>query len=241
MDRFRYRKLGQARDIYAFLDRVLEKRQEPDDTWVFRGQRDANWEPTPQVDREEFVRYRSLKRWTRDKHERWLLKEFMKGARPHARVEPKDTWEWLALAQHHGLATRLLDWTANPLGALYFAVEDPTSTTDSVVWCYHHDGNSSVSHPDPFRIRRVTAYWPPHITPRITVQGGCFTAHPLTKPRNAATWAGELRRIIIPRASRAGIRRNLPMLGVTRAALFPDLDGIALSMNRRYSRECGER
>jgi hypothetical protein len=235
MPKANYSSLGQVTDIRDFLSRVIEKRSRPDDVWVFRGQFDTAWDPSPQIDRPEFQTYRDKYKWTRDRHERWLLDEFKKGARPHAHLPPQDEWEWLALAQHHGLATRLLDWTSNPLGALYFACERPDATTASVVWCYHHAGSLASSGSDPFAIKAITAYWPPHVTQRITVQGGCFTAHPPAGKNAKVQWPGDLLQVIVPGGERRRMRRELTQLGITRSTLFPDLDGIAVATNRRAS------
>ncbi|MGD9660712.1 MAG: FRG domain-containing protein [Porticoccaceae bacterium] len=99
-------------------------------SWAFRGLPNVNY-PLDTTLMRLGGRY--------DQLERHLLRNFMKYA--HRDVVERDSyWHWLSVAQHHGLPTRLLDWTHSPLVAAHFATADTTAyEADAVVWCVNYE------------------------------------------------------------------------------------------------------
>ena len=151
-------------DQYALDKNFLELITEPDviETWsdfekwcsafkspfCFRGHRKFSWDLTPTFERAIFKKYTaesgrhvlsSYHRIDPEENERRTLEEFQRGAHLfHEQLPGRDEIEdWFALMQHHGVPTRLLDWTHSPYVALYFAIEDERqddSKDDAALW-----------------------------------------------------------------------------------------------------------
>jgi hypothetical protein len=66
--------------------------------------------------------------------EEHILRNFIRYSRPYFPMPPVNEWEFLVAAQHHGLPTRLLDWTYSPLVAAHFATLDRQVRVDRAVW-----------------------------------------------------------------------------------------------------------
>lgn len=234
-DWFKYEE-NAAETLSGFVSLILDTLKAP---YLFRGHADFDWELEPAIDRSDFSGLKG--RLPRVDLERQAFKEFKRFAVPHLGSRPTNDWEFLALARHHGVPTRLLDWTENPLAALFFAVE-PARPTDGAVWCYTYlemqEALNMEQTPDPMSVDRIMLFEPPHVHPRIWTQSGVFTVHPPNFKSLQNPW-GELplTRVRIPRAARARLRLELQRVGVHRASLFPDLDGVGQYVYERWRNE----
>ncbi len=100
--------------------------------WVFRGHAGASWPLATAMERTESTD-RAADEWRMIDHFRRRASLHLP---PQLHLEDEDVFGWMALMQHYGAPTRLLDVTRSPYVAAFFALEEPTcgDEADAAIW-----------------------------------------------------------------------------------------------------------
>lgn len=210
---------------HEFTDWVA---QHPSPRWVFRGHA-QDWPLKPTIGRNS-NRYRP-------DTEAKLLSEFKRLARPYmSQANTMTEWDWLFVAQHHGLPTRLLDWSVNPLVSAYFAcAPSARGKKDGKVIAIEtrHSGLiDSREQTDPLSIEKTAFIYPSSVASRIAAQRGLFSVH--AEPTKPWRVPKQRREFTIPAGVKGEFRRLLMDFGVDAHLLMADLDGLTSTLKTKY-------
>jgi hypothetical protein len=231
----------------AFLGHITKP---PYSNWAFRGERDERWPLYSSLSR--YLLSFGVAREAWPEQERRIIRIFKRKAHVFVENPPAadDDFQWLALMQHHGAPTRLLDFTWSPYVAAFFALE--RAVADSVVWAMNPARIDSSRAPRPTRMdprvagnfaryflkgnHRFIWMGEPHtMNRRLIAQSGTFALPGVldiaiedilrnTDPENV------MAKFVIAHSVREVAMRELYRMNITYATLFPDLDGLAKSM-----------
>ena len=204
---------------------ILKTQTQKDGNFIYRGVRNSTFELVPSIGRlknkdEPFLDL---------KEEKLILDIFKHRGYPFIKEYKDENLELLSIGQHHGLPTRLLDWTKNPLVAVYFAVEEPFTEADENITEYscvyiHNAKKVNLDNTfDPFAVKQVKRFIPKHWDNRIIAQSGLFTVH--NTPH--IPWKpNDLTKILIHKDIRLTIKKTLNKFNINPGTIYPDVDGI---------------
>ena len=170
-----------------------------------------------------------------------MLSELRRLGSVHRNLSGIDLWSLLTLAQHNGMATRLLDWSRNPLTALWFACKDGIGELESFVYVLlPHWGIQLLDRtaiPSPADHSGLSILRPNLDDPRIIAQDAWFTVHSKSRKYGGFEALGEkehhaegMVKVVIRSDSRK-ILESLDTLGVSYQTAFPDLEGVCRYLN----------
>jgi hypothetical protein len=218
----------------------------------FRGQNVSTWKLQPSFLRKD----KTISEFT-------LITKFKQNASLLIDRTPSSYFDWLFQMQHHGVPTRLLDWTESALTALYFAVEnDIYKNQDGALWILLPTELNKYSkidsdeddfipsfenlevlgayEPLAFNREKVTKLLPlaaiaTRNNPRMQAQLGVFTiSHRDKTPIEDIGTKKHIWKYLIPKANKKIIKEELKLLGINKFQLFPELSSKGEILNKEF-------
>lgn len=209
-------------DIHLIADYLRLVGDQKHSWFMYRGHACSDWEARPSIER---AGAKGIANYP-------TLRTFTQFARPFVSILPQTDLEWLVLAQHQGIPTPLLDWTLNPLVALYFACLEPADRDGSVL-SLHFNSMYRLEHTlyvNPFEagneFEGFALLSGKGLNARSTAQNSVMTLHRASKdaPRGPTSYLEVVHELIrVPASMKASYRRGLLALGLDAAVLFADL------------------
>lgn len=221
---------------------------------VFRGMRKEHYKLLPSIYRPERRGWHvnngqtGIKLTYRQDDEEAIFRAFKLKAEQYLPNDVQNSWDILAIAQHCGLPTRLLDWTTSPLIALWFAAEfdtAPPEEQDAAILkivrlddtlCMDSELYNNERIFDDFG-SEIKFFFPKHTIPRISNQRGLFSVHPRVSDPNNDYYESLMSRTYtfrIPGQFKPEIKRRLFKLGIDDSLTMGELDGICKTTNWQY-------
>lgn len=166
--------------------------------------------------------------------EREIFEDFKRKYSMFTDVRPKNDKELLFLAQHYGLPTRLLDWTYNPLIALYFACNADFNKDGIVYQCLPFSRKEYDERGDILTFPDLTILIPNLTDVRYKNQNGLFTLY--SRPWEDQMTEHAKTHYVIPAGSKIGILNKLEKIGMTRSYIMPSLDSLSIEIVQLFSK-----
>jgi hypothetical protein len=224
--------------FFEYLEMVDSAKKEKADLILYRGQSEKK-PLVPSI-------ARNNPKLDSTETERKMLDELKRRTKTMIDGYKFDDWDWLVYAQHFGMKTRLLDWTSNPLVALWFACSNEFKMShDSVIYVLQKadvfllDKSKEAS---PFTRTKTLVLKPTLNNERIIAQAGWFTAHKYSKGasrfvdlRTNTDINGSIIEIEIPAGIKSAILESLNVFGINNQTIFPDMVGLCKQMNWEFS------
>ena len=169
--------------INSFIEYLSYVEQNYNRNYIFRGLNNLSYSLIPKIGRDAYIsrcKTDSIVDELQDMEEQ-IMHDFIKMSIPHMDLRNLSAWDQWTIGQHHGLPTRFLDWTENPLIAAYFATENANKNDVAVYVVDKTQFNSNTDEDlDVFSLSdedEIVLYSPSNIHPRIIAQKGVFTVH----------------------------------------------------------------